>query len=164
MDCGSWKAGRAALRGKARELRRAATPAERMLWDMLHARRLDGLKFRRQHVLAPYILDFYCPERRLAVEADGAQHLTPEGQRDDANRTVFLKGAGIRVLRFGNQEILRNPRAVLAEIRRMAFSDEHPGPPPLAKLLIVYDRDFLAPSPFSQARSHGPEHARKWCR
>ena len=90
----------------ARKLRRESTDAEILLWSHLRNRRLDGYKFRRQYRVDPYILDFFCVEHRLAIEVDGSQHLTEEGEAKDARRTAFLLEQGIRVLRFSNLDVL----------------------------------------------------------
>jgi very-short-patch-repair endonuclease len=100
----------------ARELRRSATDAEVRLWYHLRSGRLGGLKFRRQHPLPPYIVDFYCEAAKLAVELDGSQH----GGERDAQRTLDLEYVGIMVLRFWNDQALKETEAVLQEIYRVA--------------------------------------------
>ena len=100
---------------RARALRRAATPAERALWELLRNRRLRGAKFRRQQPIGPYIADFFCEEARLVVEADGAPHF-PTPPRDLA-RDGWLRSMGFTVLRFPNREILDEPEHVLQRIR-----------------------------------------------
>ncbi len=89
---------------RARDMRKAMSPAERALWYALRDRRFSGLKFRRQVPLGPYIADFYCPEYRLVVEADGGGH-TP---LTDALHDRWLADHGFRVLRFWNSAILHN--------------------------------------------------------
>lgn len=101
---------------RARELRTTATDAEVRLWCCLRSGRLGGLKFRRQHPLPPYILDFYCEAAKLAVELDGSQH----GGENDAARTLDLERKGIMVLRFWNDQALKETEAVLQEIYRVA--------------------------------------------
>ncbi len=109
------KAGRPAtprLTRVARLLRRQMTDAERLLWNHLRRRHLD-VRFRRQHPIGPYILDFYAPKIRLAIEVDGGQH-TGETQRSlDRQRTQFLEQQGIQVLRFWNHEVLQETEHVL---------------------------------------------------
>ncbi|MBP2295209.1 endonuclease domain-containing protein [Azospirillum rugosum] len=95
-------------------MRTELTDAERVLWRLLRGRRIDGWKFRRQHPVPPYVLDFACVEAHLAVEADGGQH--NGSLRDDA-RAEFLVAAGWRVLRFWNNDILANPDGVGETIR-----------------------------------------------
>ncbi|MBB3102061.1 endonuclease domain-containing protein [Azomonas macrocytogenes] len=100
----------------ARHLRHNLTDCEQILWHHLRNRRLAGRKFRRQHPCPPYVLDFYCPELKLAIELDGGQHYTRAGQRHDTHRDAALQKAAIRVLRFGNHEVLNNLEAVLETI------------------------------------------------
>jgi very-short-patch-repair endonuclease len=99
-----------------RGLRRASTDAERLLWRLLRAKRLAGIKFRRQHPIGPYVLDLYSPAARLALEADGGQHFTPEREVPELARTEYLARRGIRVMRFTNLEILLEPEVVLEAI------------------------------------------------
>ena len=94
---------------KARQLRRGMTDAERALWYHLRAGRLDGLKFRRQHPIPPYVVDFYCDAARLVIELDGSQHT----QERDLHRTRFLESKGLTVLRFWNDDALLHTQAVL---------------------------------------------------
>src|SRR5437762_11173881 len=95
------------------ELRRNLTPAEAFLWKNLQNRKLEGKKFRRQHAIGPYTVDFYCPEFRVAVELDGAGHMTPIGSEEDKKRDEFLKRFNVRVIRFENQWVFKNLEAVL---------------------------------------------------
>ncbi|MGH7033794.1 MAG: endonuclease domain-containing protein [Stellaceae bacterium] len=99
----------------ARRLRRAMTDAERALWYLLRDRRLRGYKFRRQHPLRPFILDFAIISHRLVIEADGSQHAESEA---DVRRTRWLEARGWRVLRFWNNEILHNRDGVVETILR----------------------------------------------
>jgi very-short-patch-repair endonuclease len=88
------------------------------LWEELRGRRLDGLKFRRQHPVGPFVIDFCCAERRLAIELDGAVHAS---QRDhDAQREAILTAAGYRVMRFPNGAVLHRLPEVLSAIRSTA--------------------------------------------
>ncbi len=98
-----------------RSLRRDATDAEQRLWRLLRDRRL-GAKFRRQHSIGPYVVDFYCPRLRLAIELDGGQHFHPDEIDRDARRTVYLRARGVRVLRFHNVELLGETDGVLERI------------------------------------------------
>jgi len=100
----------------ARSLRQQQTDAERLLWRLLRNRRLDGCKFRRQYPLGRYILDFYCSSKRLAIELDGGGHTEEPQANHDAERTVYLQGQGIRVLRFWDADVLLRLEAVLGEI------------------------------------------------
>lgn len=101
--------------GKARQLRVVMTDAGRRLWSVLRGRRLHGFKFRRQHPLGPYVLDFACVEHRLVIEADGGQHADC---RRDQRRTAWLEARGWRVVRFWNNEILANTEGVQDAILR----------------------------------------------
>ncbi len=100
----------------ARKLRRDQTPAEEILWALVRGRQLLGLKFRRQQQVGPFIADFYCHEARLVVEADGGIHSKPEQADRDENREVYLRENRLQVLRFTNNQILRDPESVLREI------------------------------------------------
>ena len=99
---------------RAKELRKQATPAEKILWEQLRGRRLLGLKFRRQHPLGTYIVDFYCPAQRLVVEIDGEIHRYQADQ--DQARTQEFEDYGFSVIRFWNHEVEQNLDAVLDTI------------------------------------------------
>ena len=114
----------------ARELRRHETDAEARLWYLLRARRLGGFKFRRQHSLPPYVLDFYCAEQCLAVELDGSQHVQTAAR--DRQRDEFLQAQGIRVLRFWNDAVFKETTHVLEAIWLALNEDageSEPSPP-----------------------------------
>ena len=103
----------------AQRLRREMTEAECVLWEHLRAGRLGGWRFRRQHPVDRFVLDFYCPAARLAVELDGAQHHTPDGLAGDAERDDWLQRRhGITMLRFDNTQLLRQTDVVLERIRQ----------------------------------------------
>lgn len=103
-----------AVRQRAKELRWPLTPAEAALWERLKNKQLYGLKFRRQHPLHHFILDFYCHAHQLVVEVDGPVH---EQQRDyDESRTEWLTDRGFRVIRFSNEEVLSDIETVLRKI------------------------------------------------
>jgi very-short-patch-repair endonuclease len=99
---------------RASHLRTNSTDAERHLWQFLRNRQLGGYKFRRQHPLPPYTVDFVCLERRLIVELDGGQHA--EAIAYDAARTDYLEQSGYLVLRFWNDEALSNTQEVLTRM------------------------------------------------
>ena len=101
---------------RARELRNSMTPYERKLWQNLRRKQLGSLKFRRQHPIGRFIVDFYCHGHKLAIELDGGTHDAPSQQRHDETRTAWLTRQGIRVIRFSNQEVDRNLEGVLTEI------------------------------------------------
>jgi very-short-patch-repair endonuclease len=98
----------------ARHLRRSATIAEIRLWSRLRRKQLEGFRFRRQHPLGSYIVDFFCPETRLIIEVDGGQH--GEENAHDAARTEWLEASGYRVVRFWNNDVLSNTEGVLVAI------------------------------------------------
>jgi len=100
-----------------RFLRNRSTPAEATLWKSLQNSNLDGRKFRRQHSIGPYIIDFYCPSEKLAVELDGQGHFTFAGQLYDERRTKYLNSFDIRVIRIENCQVYTNLNAVLDYIR-----------------------------------------------
>jgi very-short-patch-repair endonuclease len=97
------------LTERARELRRASTSAEHMIWYWLRHRYLGGHKFRRQHPVDRYILDFYCPELKLCIEVDGQSHDTEATVLYDARRTRILAAYGVTVVRLRNKHIDEQP-------------------------------------------------------
>ena len=101
-------------------LRKNATDAEQKLWSILRSRQMAGLKFFRQYSVGPYILDFYCPERRLAIELDGGQHADVYRQQHDAHRDSYLRELSIRVIRFWNNDVLQNIEGVGERIKEEA--------------------------------------------
>jgi very-short-patch-repair endonuclease len=104
----------------SRELRQVSTEAEELLWAELRNRKLNGLKFRRQHPIDKYIADFYCHERKLVIELDGAVHDAKENADYDKARTFELKDLGINVLRFRNDEVINRLECVLQKIAKVA--------------------------------------------
>jgi very-short-patch-repair endonuclease len=121
------------LRDFARKLRQHQPDAEKLMWGLLRDRRLGGYKFRRQHPIAPYVLDFYCHEIKLAVELDGGQHNTEGGLRRDQKRSDFLAKLGIRVLRYWDHAVLEDTENVLESIFQGLTSHTQtpsPGPSP----------------------------------
>ena len=101
---------------RARSLRKKETAAERILWRHLRNRNFAGYKFRRQHPLDPYILDFYCAAAKLAIELDGGGHNYRTGQMRDRTRQKFLTKKGIAVLRFWNHQVRHELDSVLRAI------------------------------------------------
>jgi very-short-patch-repair endonuclease len=101
----------------ARTLRKNATRAEQHLW--YEHLRFCTPKVRRQHVLAGFILDFYCIKLRLGIELDGAHHYTPEGMAKDAARTAILEAHGAKVVRFENKKILEELGAVVLALEAL---------------------------------------------
>lgn len=102
---------------RARALRDKETPAEKELWKYLKGKKLDGFKFRRQHPIGRYILDFYCHEKKLVVELDGGYHEDELQKQYDENRTLDLQSAGLKVIRFQNEEMFQDLETVLWKIR-----------------------------------------------
>ena len=111
----------------AKEMRRQMTPAEKKLWKRLHSSRLEGFHFRRQQVIEPYIVDFYCHQTALVVEIDGGIHQYQ--QVYDHERELYLQSLGLKVIRFTNLEVTHNLDGVLEEILRAC----EPTPSPFLK-------------------------------
>ena len=101
---------------RRKELRNNATPQEILLWSKLKNSQLN-FKFRRQHSIAGYIVDFYCPAKKLVIEIDGSQHFQKEAAIYDNTRTKLFEGLGIKVIRFTNADINVNIEGVLLKIR-----------------------------------------------
>ncbi|MGY4560936.1 DUF559 domain-containing protein [Thermostichus sp. MS-CIW-32] len=118
------------LIARARQLRREATTAESLLWELLRDRRLLGRKFRRQHPIGQFIADFFCDDARLIIEIDGAVHREPTQQERDRLREEILREHGFAILRFTNEQIFDRTEQVLQEIAAYvtAHSYEHPSP------------------------------------
>lgn len=104
------------LRSHARGLRKNSTDAERILWSELRDHRLNGRSFRRQVPLGNYIADFVCHEAKLAIELDGGQHFSDDGEKADAVRTAMMEAKGFRILRFSNHDVMTNRPGVLEAI------------------------------------------------
>jgi very-short-patch-repair endonuclease len=101
----------------AKRLRSEQTDAETILWSYLRGSRLEGYKFKRQHPVGKYVLDFYCSLCRLAIELDGGQHNEEEQRGKDQERTNYFRKLGIKVIRFWNHEVFENIDGVLEEIK-----------------------------------------------
>ena len=117
-----------AAKEKRRTLRKNATDAERKGWSILRRDQM-GVRFFRQYSVGPYVLDFFCPIRRLAVEIDGGQHNEAKHKQHDVNRTAYLTQHHIQVLRFWNNEVLQNIEGVWQKIK--GELDRNPSQPPL---------------------------------
>src|SRR5262249_997415 len=94
---------------RARRLRHEMTPAERRLWWRLRRKRLENYRFRRQHPIGRYVVDFFCPSAKLIVELDGGQHGEEENLYRDRERTLWLEARGYRVIRFWNATVMKDP-------------------------------------------------------
>ena len=100
-----------------KKLRSQGTSAEAYLWTHLQQRKLAGRKFRRQHSIANFIVDFYCAEEKLVIELDGLYHMTPTAEEKDAARTEKIEELGFQVIRFENRSVFENLDWVLGEIK-----------------------------------------------
>jgi len=108
------------LKDRRKSLRNNMTPAELILWPHLKSKSLCGLKFRRQFGFGPYIVDFYCPSLRLAIELDGDSHFGKEAEANDRIRQTYIEANGVRFLRFLNTEVYENLEGVLQKIKHEA--------------------------------------------
>ena len=108
---------------RAHELRMQQTPMEAVLWQQLRNRNVNGLKFRRQHAIGVYIVDFVCLQVKLVIEIDGDSHAEQEAY--DNERTLYLKCRGFRVVRFTNSEVRDSLDAVIEEIVKMCLETPH---------------------------------------
>jgi very-short-patch-repair endonuclease len=106
------------LKKLRKALRNHSTSAETALWLLLKGKQLEGRKFRRQHSLGCYVMDFYYPAEKLAIELDGDPHFTEEGMKHDAIRTKYINSLDIRIVRFENAEVFNRPEKVLMEIKK----------------------------------------------
>jgi very-short-patch-repair endonuclease len=104
------------LKQISRVLRKNSTDAERRLWSKLRLKNLDGFQFYRQRILVSYIVDFYCPRAKLVIEVDGGQHYYGKKHNDDLKRDEYLKGIGLKVLRFSDRDVLTNMDGVLESV------------------------------------------------
>jgi very-short-patch-repair endonuclease len=118
-------------RARARDLRQTMTRAETLLWRHIKAHRVDGLGFRRQMPIGPYIVDFVCHAARLIVELDGESHDFAARHSRDAARDTWLKAQGFKVLRFANHEVLGNLEGIVTMIRDAAMASMRGTPPSL---------------------------------
>lgn len=100
-----------------RDLRQRSTRAEQVLWTQLRHRRFFGLKFRRQHGIGPYIVDFFCHELHLVIEIDGDSHFVKGAAEYDRQRQDYLEGLRLRVVRFTNDDVLQNLEGVLNNLK-----------------------------------------------
>lgn len=106
------------LKETRKKLRNNATKAEQFLWNFLKGRQLKNTKFRRQHSIGNFIVDFYCAEKRIAIEIDGAIHNKKEIKINDAEKTETLNFYNVKVLRFTNEEVFDNVVHVLKQIEQ----------------------------------------------
>jgi len=104
------------LKQRRRELRSNQTDAEKVFWSQVRNRQLNGMRFLRQYSFGPYILDFYCPLIKLAVELDGGQHNKRDNREYDSFRSEYLKAHGIEVIRFWDNEVLLDIQGILNKL------------------------------------------------
>ncbi len=103
----------------ARELRQNQTDAEKALWAKLRTKQISGVKFRRQQPIGPYIADFVSFEKKLIIEVDGGQHNENENHESDETRSKWLKSQGFQIIRFWNNDVLKNMEGVLESINEV---------------------------------------------
>ncbi len=113
----------------AKGLRKRSTDVEHLLWHRLRAGRFDGMKFRRQHPIGQYIVDFICLERKLIIELDGGQHTLPDEILKDRKRDAWLEKEGYTVMRFWDNEVLTNTSGILEAIRERLRTPSPQSPP-----------------------------------
>lgn len=112
---------------RRRELKRNQTEAEKLLWAKLRNKQIHGIKFFRQFSIGAYVLDFYSPAIKIAIELDGGQHAEKENQEYDEIRSNYLRAQGIEVMRFWNNDVMLNMEGVLYKITEKS----NPSQPPL---------------------------------
>jgi very-short-patch-repair endonuclease len=131
---------------RAQALRREMTDAERKLWRALRREQIAGLNFRRQRPIGDFVLDFYCPRIRLAIELDGGQHALASKVHADERRTRWLEdNHDIKVVRFWNNDVMRNFTGVLSEMVRIAEDKLQRGVPPSPPLPLSGGGSGAAP-------------------
>jgi len=108
----------------AEQLRQRMTEAEIILWEALSNKKLDGLKFRRQHAIDRFVVDFYCHKHKLIIELDGDVHLKEDVKLNDINREEELKEHGLKILRFKNEDVFNDLPKVLEKIRKIVYKQD----------------------------------------
>ncbi|WP_241773462.1 endonuclease domain-containing protein [Chryseobacterium sp. Leaf394] len=121
-DEGMWKGAPESSFVKAKALRKDETQAEKILWAKLRNNQLKGYKFRRQHPIGLYIVDFYCHQLKLVIEIDGDYHNIQEQIEKDKERTQNLETDGLHLIRFTNKDVMENLEKIISEI--MIKTDE----------------------------------------
>ena len=102
-----------------RRLRYRSTEPEQIFWYRIRNRQINNLKFRRQHSIGPFVVDFYCAEKLLVIEIDGDSHATKRGILSDLNRTAFIESKGYQIIRYNNSDIINNIDGVLEDLMRL---------------------------------------------
>jgi very-short-patch-repair endonuclease len=115
----------------AKNFRQRQTDAENLLWNQLRDRKLNGVKFRRQHCIGKYIVDFACLKKKLIIEIDGGRHNDSAKKADDEQRTAWLEAEGYNVLRYWNNDVQENIEGVIENISEYLLLKKHPHPDPL---------------------------------
>jgi very-short-patch-repair endonuclease len=148
---------------RARQLRKRETWPEKLVWSWLRDRRFNSYKFRRQHPVGIYYLDFFCDEAALNIELDGRQHGFPDRQNHDAERAAFLQSRGIKTLRFWNSHLRRNAQSIRDTIfNELQARAPHPLPDYTAGRMPRVERNLVQearphPGPLLQEReNHRP--------
>jgi very-short-patch-repair endonuclease len=118
---------------KRQQLRREMTKAEKLLWEKLKSQQLENCKFRRQYSVDKFVIDFYSPEIKLAIEVDGDSHFQDGAVEYDAERQIFIESVGIKFLRFTNDEVYHNLEGVIEVIAGKIQSLRRPPQPPLVR-------------------------------
>ena len=104
------------LKMHARKLKKNMTDVENLLWTKLRKKQLKGYQFYRQKIIGNYIVDFFCPRANVVIEVDGSQHYSEEGENRDKRRDNYLRGNGLKVLRFSDREVFENLDGVMESI------------------------------------------------
>lgn len=120
-DESMWKGASPIIFSRAKRLRENMTVTEIILWEELKKKKLLGYKFRRQHPISNYIVDFYCHKLKLVIEVDGGYHNHFKQRELDKKRTEIIEFQGLKVIRFTNEEIAENLSTVIKEIKSIAF-------------------------------------------
>ena len=115
-----------------RGLRSNQTRAEQLLWLKLRSKQINGLRFRRQHGIGSYIVDFFCPERNLVIEVDGDVHAPEVRQAKDLERENYLRSLGLQVVRYTNDEVINNLDGALEDLIQQIFGNSTSPKPLLA--------------------------------
>jgi very-short-patch-repair endonuclease len=143
--------------GRARQFRKKETWAEKLMWRWLRDRRFSNYKFRRQHPVGKYCVDFFCKEAELAIELDGRGHGYPGTQRHDAERQRLLESLGIKTLRFWNSHLRRNPQSIRDTIfNELQKRASHPLPNYTRPMTVTRSQSNDHPCPLPQERENYP--------
>ncbi|MDQ3022345.1 MAG: endonuclease domain-containing protein [Bacteroidota bacterium] len=116
-DADFFKNAKPEIFASGRKLRKQMTAAEIILWRELRGKKVNGLRFRRQHPVSRFVVDFYCHEKKLVIELDGEVHDSKEAKEKDESRTFALESLGLKVIRFRNEDVIDKLESVLEKIR-----------------------------------------------